>query len=233
MKFEEHAPSGVRGVGYRVASAPGWLVHVPPSGRWGSFTRPRYVDASVWLPDAIRPDPEEALRIAIERYLAAYGPASAEDIGKWVGQPRITRVREALEALGERLRRWRDETGRQLVDLAEGPIALGDEDSPVRFLARWDSAIIGYDRRERIMPESVAGLAIRMRNGDFLPTFTIDGFVAGIWLVETARERSTLTLTPAARVPRTARTELTDEAERLVRFVSAEASRHEVRWARR
>lgn len=72
-----------------------------------------------------------------------------------------------------------------------------------------------------------------MRNGDSLPTFTIDGFVAGIWLVETAKERSTLTLTSATAVPRTARTELTDEAERLVRFISADASRHEVRWARR
>jgi hypothetical protein len=230
-KIADHAPSGVRSVAYRVASAPGWLVHVPPSGSWGSFAKPRYVDASVWLPEAVRCDPAEALRVATERYLAAYGPASAEDIGKWVGQPRIGRVRETLEALGDRVRLFRDEDGRQLVDLHDAPLATGDEAAPARFLARWDSAIIGYDRRERIMPPNLAELAIRLKNGDFLPTFTVDGFVAGIWMVETTRHEAILTLTPGGPVPSSVRTELTDEAERLVRFVAADVSRHEVRWA--
>ncbi len=44
-------PSGVRHVAFRMADAHGWLVHVPPSGRWESFAKPRYIDASVWLPE--------------------------------------------------------------------------------------------------------------------------------------------------------------------------------------
>jgi hypothetical protein len=61
--------------------------------------------------------------------------------------------------------------------------------------------------------------------------FTVDGFVAGSWAVETVRGEAVLTLTPAAAVPsRSVRAELTDEAERLVRFVAADATRHEVRW---
>ena len=143
-------PSGVRHVAFRMADAHGWLVHVPPSGRWESFAKPRYIDASVWLPDAERPSPEDALRIAVERYLPAYGPASVADIGKWVGQPRLPQVRAALEALGDRVRRFRGPDGRELVDLDGTPLATGEEPAPVRFLARWDSVL---DRLRAARPD--------------------------------------------------------------------------------
>ena len=74
-------------------------------------------------------------------------------------------------------------------------------------------------------------VVVRIKNGDFLPTFTVDGFVAGSWMVETTRGEAVLTLSPAVPVAsRSVRAELTEEAERLVRVVAAEASRHEVRW---
>jgi hypothetical protein len=83
------APAGVRNVGFRAASAGGGLVHVPPSGSWRSHDKPRYVAARVWLADYERPSPDDALATTTERYLAAYGPASIADVGKWLGQPRL------------------------------------------------------------------------------------------------------------------------------------------------
>ena len=225
-------PAGVPHVAFRMAESHGWLIHVPPSGRWGSFAKPRYIDASVWLPDATPADPDVALRIAVERYLGAYGPASDADIGKWIGQPRLPRVRAAIAALGERIRCFRDTDERTLVDLAGAPLASGDEAAPGRFLARWDEVLIGYDRRERILPEAVTGDVIRRKNGDFLPAFTVDGYVAGTWSVATSPTEAILELAPAAPVPPTERSELTHEAERLVRFVAPMAPRHGVRWTR-
>ena len=222
-------PSGVRHVAFRMADAHGWLVHVPPSGRWGSFARPRYIDASVWLPDAERPSPEDALRIAIERYLPAYGPASVADIGKWVGQPRLPQVRAALEALGDRVRRFRGPDGRELVDLDGTPLATGEEPAPVRFLARWDSVLIGYERRDRILPDAIAGDVIRSAHGDFLPSFTVDGYVAGTWAVATAGAGTVVSLTPLVPLGAAARNEVTEEAGRLVAFVSRGGG-GDVRW---
>jgi len=226
-----HVPSGVRHVAFRMASTHGWLVHVPPSGRWGSFAKPRYVDAGVWLPGAVRPEPAEALRTAAERYLGAYGPASFADIGRWIGQPRLPRVRDAIDALGDRIRRFSGPDDRALVDLVDAPIASGDEAAPARFLARWDSVIIGYEARDRVLPEALVPAVIVRRNGDFLPSFTVDGFVAGTWSVSSAGGTTTLEIKPVAAVPRAAKTELTDEAERLVRFIARDHSPTEVRWA--
>lgn len=44
------------------------------------------------------------------------------------------------------------------------------------------------------------------------------------------RGEITLEIKPATPVAKAARTGLTDEAERLVRFIARDASRHEVRW---
>ena len=224
-----HAPGGVRNVAYRIVSTPGWLVHVPPSGMWDSFAKPRCVDASVWLSDAVEPPPDEGLRVMIERYLSACGPASLEDVAKWLGLSRVTTLRAAVAAIDGRLRRYPGPDGRELIDVAGAPISDGDEPAPPRFLARWDSVLIGYDVRDRILPAAIAPAVMR-KNADVLPSFTVDGFVAGTWGIETARDEAVMTITPATKVPRPARTELTEEAERLVRFAAADASRHEVRW---
>jgi hypothetical protein len=226
-----NAPGGVNHVAFRMADSHGWLIHVPPSGRWGSFAKPRYVDASVWLQGATPPDPEGALRVAVERYLRTYGPASDADIGKWIGQPRLPRIRAAIGALGERIVRYGGPDGRELVDLAGAPMATGDEAAPGRFLARWDEVLIGYDRRDRILPEAVVGDVIRRKNGDFLPSFTVDGYVAGTWSVASSPAEAILEIVPSVAVAAAARTELTGEAERLVRFMAPEAARHDVRWA--
>jgi len=231
-RVADHAPSGVRGVGFRLASAPGRLVHVPPSGMWASHGKPRYIDLGVWLAGAVAPDAAAALRLAAIRYLTAYGPASIADFAKWVGESRITRARAAIEGLGERVRRYVGPDGRELVDLDGLTFATGDETAPGRFLARWDSVVIGYDVRDRIMPDALFPLVVRIKNGDFLPSFTVDGFVAGSWMTETVRGEAILTITPAIPVRSTSvRAQLTDEAERLVRFVAPHATRHEVRWA--
>ena len=222
-------PSGVRHVAFQMASAHGWLVHAPPSGRWDAFDKPRYVDAGVWLPKAKRPEPDEALRITIERYLGAFGPASIADVGRWLGQPRPAPIREAVDALADRIRRFQGPDERELIDLANAPLATGDEDAPVRFLARWDSMILGYEVRDRILPAALAPTVIK-KNADILATFTVDGLVAGTWSVATSAGATTLEVAPAAPVAKAAKSALTDEAERLVRFIARDGGTTEVRW---
>jgi hypothetical protein len=221
--------AGVRRMAFRLASAGGGLVHVPPSGTWKWHGKPRYVAARTWLPKIDPQDAVAGLRIAAERYLAAYGPASATDFAKWAGQPRIGKVKAALAALEDRLVRRTGPDGRELLDLVGSDVPDGDTPAPVRFLARWDSVLIGYDVRERMLPDAYRAAVIK-KNGDFLPTFLIDGFVAGLWSVESAKGTAVLRLESFAMVGRADRTALAKEAERLVRFIAADADHHEVAW---
>lgn len=225
-----HVPSGVRNTGFRLASAAGNLVHVPPSGLWKSHGRPTYVAARVWLGRYARPDFDTALSTAVERYLAAHGPASEGDIVKWAAQRKVTAVRSAIAALGDRVVRYTGPDGRDLVDLADSSVPDGDLAVPSRFLSRWDSVLIAYDVRDRILPAEYKEAVIK-KNGDFLPTFLVDGFVGGLWAVEARKGQAVLTMTPFARVPRAQRQELEEEAERLVRYVEAEADTFAVAWS--
>ena len=223
------APAGVRNTAFRAASAGGGLVHVPPSGLWRSHGKPRYVAARSWLGGLDAPSPDDALRIAVERYLVAYGPASIADIGKWLGRPRLPRIKAAVAALGERIVQSKAEDGRALVDIAGSPLPSPDQPAPPRFLSRWDSALIGYDVRDRILPAGHTA-AVAKANADFLPTFLVDGFVAGLWSIETRGDEAVLRLEPFAKLSAADRRALEDEGEGLARFHEPDARHHGVDW---
>jgi hypothetical protein len=226
--FAGHVPAGVRHVAFRLASTGGGLVHVPPSGFWGQHGKPRYVAAASWLRETRRPiDPDEARATAVQRYLAAYGPASFADIAKWLGPPRVGPLRATVAGLGDRLRTLAGEDGRELLDIADATLPGEDRAATPRFLSRWDSVLISYDERARMLPAAYRP-AVAKKNGDFLPTFLIDGFVAGLWAVTLAKGVARLRLEPFTTVGAADRRALVEEAEALVRFVEPEAREHAV-----
>ena len=47
-------------------------------------------------------------------------------------------------------------------------------------MAMWDSTLLAYVDRSRIIPPDYRELVIRT-NGDVLPTLLVDGHVAGVW----------------------------------------------------
>ncbi|NUK46260.1 winged helix DNA-binding domain-containing protein, partial [Streptomyces lunaelactis] len=52
--------------------------------------------------------------------------------------------------------------------------------APPRLMAMWDSILLAYADRSRVIPPAYRPLVIR-RNGDVLPTLLVDGHVAGVW----------------------------------------------------
>jgi hypothetical protein len=88
----------------------------------------------------------------------------------------------AVDAAGG-LRRFSDERGRELLDLEGGPLPDPDTDAPPRLLPMWDSTVLAFADRTRLISDEDRRVVIA-RNGDTLPTFTVDGMVAGLWWAE-------------------------------------------------
>ncbi len=82
--------------------------------------------------------------------------------------------------------------------------------------------------RERILPERYRKTVIR-KNGDVLPTFLLDGFVAGRWTIGVTPKEAVIELLPFKKLARADRAALVAEGERLVRFYAPESRTHGVR----
>ena len=186
------------------------LVHLPPSGTYSFHRGARFVPFDEWVGAARVPT--EPMRHLLRRYLAAFGPATVDDMASWIGVP-TPAVRRVLDVAP---RTFRDEAGRLLYDLARAPLPPGDTPAPVRLLAKWDSPLLAYapPERARILPDRYRRRVIAP-NGDVAQTVLVDGFVAGTWKVEKKRLR----IEPFARLPRGVAGELAAEEERLLAFL--------------
>ena len=188
------------------------LIHVPPAGTWGNH-RIHVTTAERWL-GASEVEPRAAAALLIERYLAGYGPATKADLLRFAGL-RAGDVNAGFEELEPRLIQFEAEDGRTLFDLRRAKRPSADTPAPVRFLPEWDHLILGFDERSRVLPPDVAPAVIK-KNGDVLPTFLVDGVVAGIWRYEDGRVKTE----PFAPLPRAARRELEEEGRRLAAFLA-------------
>jgi hypothetical protein len=206
----EHGLTGIDARrAWRAARMRAHLLHDHESAFWNAPPRHRFVA----LDEPETHDPVEARSEILCRYLAAFGPASRQDIDAW-SMLRMPQIKPALERL-EPLRRFRDEHGRELLDVPRAALPDAATPAPVRFLPKWDNVLLSFADRTRVLPEEYRRKVIRM-NGDVAQTFLVDGFVAGTWSVEDGR----VVLEPFWRLSRALRGELEDEAARLQAFLS-------------
>jgi len=164
------------------------------------------VAARSWLPPGDRglaPDPDAALDTLVRRYLSGFGPATVGDVAQFTRLER-SRVRASVARLGPTLRVLVDAAGRQLVDVPDGLLPGQDARAPVRFLPMWDSVLLAYEDRARLIPPAYRTTVIR-RNGDVLPTFLVDGLIAGLWRAELVGGRTEIIYSAFARLPRDVR----------------------------
>ena len=201
----EHGLTGIDArPAWRAARVRAHVLHHHETALWGGRPEGRFVAVE---------EPEEHVPVQaraemLRRYLLAFGPASTADVRGWA-MMRMTEIRPALELL-EPLARYRDERGRELLDVEDAPLPGADVPAPVRFLPKWDNVLLAFADRTRVLPEPYRKTVIRA-NGDVAQTFLVDGLVAGTWRVEKGR----VVVEPFAPLPRAAQREVADEAERL------------------
>ena len=173
------------------------FVRTAPLGPW-PHTKPSPV--ALWRETL--PDPAESAVRIVHAYLAAYGPATRDDIQHFTGF-KIRQIAPALEGLTE-------EGG--YYDLPGAPRATGKERAPVRFLPAFDSIILAHKDTSRIIPPEHYTRVHNKKNATSKNTFTVDGFTMGTWRVE----KKQLLLDPFEALSPKWRREVDAEGERLL-----------------
>jgi hypothetical protein len=194
------------------------LVQLPPAGFYEDTRR-----ATLFMRDPRPlPDPVDAAALVLRRYLAAFGPASRRDVAAWAGvaQADFAAAWERLDTSS-----YRDEQGRELLDLPAQPLPPASTPLPPRLLAHWDQPLLAYADRERIMPPEVAPLKLTLSGS---PTVTVDGRVAASWELQREGDAVQLTVTPHVEIGRAARAQIREQAERTARFCEPDARRYDV-----
>jgi hypothetical protein len=149
------------------------LVQLPPRGTWGGSGGIVLDDLERWTGGTLdEPTTEDVVR----RYLRAFGPATAGDIGYWSGvsglRPVVTRMDDLV--------RHEDEQGKELFDVADGELADEDVPAPVRLLGTYDNVWLSHAGRDRVTGAASRGNWMGA-NGGVACTVFVDGWLTGLW----------------------------------------------------
>lgn len=178
--LEERVGAPIEPVTWRMLRQYAPLWHAPVGGPWSFDTQQSYVSAAGTQPVLTDPDSAaESLQTLIRRYLEGFGPASVADMAQFALVQRA-RVRVALQALAPELEQLEGPDGTAMYDIPGAPRPAEDTPAPPRLMAMWDSILLAYADRGRVIPPAYRKHVTRM-NGDVLPTLLVDGYVAGVW----------------------------------------------------
>ncbi|MFD9950464.1 winged helix DNA-binding domain-containing protein [Nonomuraea sp. NPDC059023] len=203
---------GTRALGEMLVAALIPMVQMPPRGVWRTKGGVRNALLSSWLGRDVVPAPangsDPAGAALVRRYLAAYGPAATADVRAWSG---LAGLPAAVASIRAELLTFRDERGRELLDLPGAPRPDPDTPAPVRFLPAFDNALLGYDDRTRIVDDAHRGLSVAGTR-----VVLADGRVAATWTVESGA----VTVTPLRAFSRAERAQVTEQGQSLASFLS-------------
>ena len=190
------------------------LIQPPPAGIWGFTGKPTHTEATAWLGRPLAATDAGSRRLVL-RYLAAFGPASVQDIQVWSG---VSRLQQTVDILRPELLTFRDEQGRELFDLPDATRPPADTSAPVRFLPDFDNLIFSHANRRRV-------IADQHRSSIFIgnsrcTTFLVDGFVRGTWKIERRPAGAILVIEPIEPLTAQVRDALREEGEQLMRWIS-------------
>jgi hypothetical protein len=183
------------------------LVQVPPRGIWGQHGPAAWALADQWLGQPLAVPPGALDRLVL-RYLAAFGPATVNDIQAWSG---LTRLREITDRLAGQL----IGLGGGLLDLPDAPRPDPDVPAPPRFLPEYDNLLLSHADRTRVIPHA-RPVPLPPGNGCTQGTLLIDGHWNATWkLTKTALE-----IHPFIPVTPQQADAITEEAARLLTFLA-------------
>jgi Winged helix DNA-binding domain len=213
-EVREHVLSGW-GALLKPSARRGDLCFGPNRGRNVTFVRP-----DRWLRHRIAADPSEAGPEIGRRFLAAYGPASDDDFGRWIGL-RGAAPKRLLRAVEDELAVVHVD-GRPGWMLTRDVVALQSMGEPrgVRLLPAFDPHVVGSRPRDHLVSAEHAARVFRPQ-GWISPVVLVGGRVAGIWSHERRGKSVRVQVEPFERFARKTSRAVADEVERLAAFLES------------
>jgi Winged helix DNA-binding domain len=200
----------------KAASFRGLICFAPNRGTEVRFTAP-----ATWVRGGIeRPEPMEALRAVTRRFLAAYAPATVEDLTRWwLGPPMPRRGAQMLGTVGDEAVEV-DVEGHRAWVLARDLEDMLSASSPdvARLLPAFDPWVIGAARTAPLLEPQHLSRVYRPQ-GWVSPALLVNGRIVGTWRHVRRGRRLTLEIEPFGRLPAWARAQLEAEVERLADFL--------------
>ncbi len=194
------------------------VLQTPPRGRWRDNSKPVWSRVQPWLDAPL--DPGYPVAELILRYLRAFGPATTMDMQTW---SRLPAMKQAVAALGDRVRTYTDERGRTLYDAADLELADPDQPAPVRLLGWYDNALLSHQDRARITGDDAAP-PMRAFASAVSPVL-VDGFLAGMYKVFVQSGTARLRISPTRKWSGTEAAQVESEAAALLAFLEPESER--------
>lgn len=199
------------------ASFQGYLCYGPDSGQNVTFVSPRK-----WLGDLQPLEAVEALNEMVRRYLNAYGPATPEEFGRWLGLP-PSQAKRAFRSLGDEIEEvdvegWSSwalaSTLEQMRSLVPSPT--------VRLLPYFDPYVVAaYRHADYLVADEYKGRIYRSQ-GWIYPVVLVDGRFAGVWGSEDDRTRLRISIEMFGEADGRVKSGIESEAARLGRFAGRE-----------
>jgi len=203
----------------------GFVVHAWTGDNTVRFTRP-----DRWLGTWRVEDSDEAIRALVRRYLAAYGPASIDEIARWWGQLG-GQIRPVIQQLAPELSEVEIATGvRGFIRTEDLPAIEAAElprgDDGIRFLGPFDPFTVGAGLRDHVLPATHLKRVSRT-SGWLSPVVLIDGRAAAVWTSETKCSTLAITIDLFDRPSATTKRAIGAAAERVA---AASGARVRVAW---
>lgn len=198
------------------ATALGIACHGPNRGN-----RSTYVRAADWIGPQRLVDHGTALREVARRFLAGYGPASADNLAQWLAiSPAAARrvlepmAGELVEVDVEGWRAWLPAADADPVEPVRGS---------VRLLPLFDDYVIGCHPRDRLVPARWADRVLSGGAAGPVAVLLVDGRIAGRWHRRSAGRRIAMRVEPFRKLTAAQRAEVRVEADRVAGILQGRA----------
>jgi Winged helix DNA-binding domain len=202
------------------AAFSGRLCFGPSLGQRVRFTHPGTWLAAAGQTPGPRVAQQDATRAVTRRYLAAYGPATYQDLARWWNGGGVTTARRWIVSLGDEVTAV-DLDGTQAWMLTAHVREVRDlsPTKSVRLLPGFDQYVVGASWHARHLLPGVLRSRVYRPQGWISPVLLVNGRMEGIWRHEIKGTRVDVAIQPFLQQPAWVRRAASQEAERLAAFL--------------
>jgi len=185
----------------------------------------RFIRAARWLGTWQNEEPRAALAKLVERYLAAYGPATRTELLRWWGVTETQVMQSILEELDDAVvevgvggvRAWARRADVHAIESTKP--TRGD----VHLVGGFDPFIVGAGLREQLIPSKHLKRVSRTA-GWISPVVLVDGVAAGVWDATRSGQTISITVEPFVQLDVKLRSAIAAAADRVATVQGAVAT---------